>query len=168
MRFWLSLFLLTFAPSATAATEGCRLCAPREREQDARAIGGMSVEVQTSLDFDRVLLTGEAGGTARLGPDGSRSSSGSVGPVSGRVMVGSVLIRGEPNRQIRVDLPNRIELVALNGARVTLERVVSDLGPYPRLDASGRLTVRFGGELRVTGTAEGDYRGDVPITVDYL
>lgn len=128
----------------------------------------MSVEVQTSLDFDRVLLTGPAGGTARLLPGGGRSSSGAVAPVSSRSVVGSVLVRGEPNRQVRVDLPGRIELIAFNGARLTLDRVVSDLPAYPRLDARGELTVRFGGELLVTGTAEGDYRGDVAITVEYL
>ncbi len=133
-----------------------------------RAPAGMSVEVQTSLDFDRVLLTGPAGGTARLEPTGARSSSGAVAAVSGRSMVGSVLIRGEPNRQVRVDLPRRIELIALSGARLTLDRVVSDLPAYPRLDGRGELTVRFGGELLVSGTAEGEYRGDVAITAEYL
>ena len=49
-----------------------------------------------------------------------------------------------------------------------IERVSTDLGSAPRLDASGRLTVRFGGELRVQGEAEGDYRGQVPVTVEYL
>jgi hypothetical protein len=30
------------------------------------------------------------------------------------------------------------------------------------------LRFRFGGELDVSGNVEGDYRGDIPITVDYL
>jgi hypothetical protein len=38
----------------------------------------------------------------------------------------------------------------------------------PQLDSSGNLAFRFGGRLSVAGDAEGDYRGDVPITVEYL
>ena len=37
----------------------------------------------------------------------------------------------------------------------------------PQLDAAGNLTFRFGGRLRVSGDADGDYRGDLPITVEY-
>jgi len=128
----------------------------------------MSLEVETSLDFDRVVLIGESGGTARIGADGSRSSSGGVGTLSGRTMVGTVMIRGEPGRHIRVEVPNRIDLFGLSGDRLTLLRVITDLGPSPRLDSTGRLTFHFGGELAISGNSEGDYRGDVPITVDYF
>ena len=128
----------------------------------------MSLEVETSLDFDRVVLVGESGGIARLGPDGSRSSSGAVGSLSGRTMVGTVVIRGEPGRHVRVEVPNRIDLFSLSGGRLTLLRVITDLGPSPRLDSTGRLTFHFGGELAISGNAEGEYRGDVPITVDYF
>jgi len=38
----------------------------------------------------------------------------------------------------------------------------------PRLDSGGKLTFRFGGRIRVTGNADGDFRGDLPITVEYL
>ena len=37
----------------------------------------------------------------------------------------------------------------------------------PRLDSAGNLTFRFGGRLHVSGDAEGDYRGDLPITAEY-
>ena len=46
--------------------------------------------------------------------------------------------------------------------------IFSDLPAQPRLDSQGLLTFRFGGELHVQGDASGDYRGDVPINVDYL
>jgi hypothetical protein len=36
-----------------------------------------------------------------------------------------------------------------------------------RLDSAGSLSFRFGGRLTISGDAEGDYRGDVPITVEY-
>jgi len=36
------------------------------------------------------------------------------------------------------------------------------------LDGAGNLSFRFGGRLRINGDADGGYRGDVPITVDYM
>lgn len=127
----------------------------------------MQLEVETSLDFDQLVLTGPAGGVARLGPDGSRLTQGALGSLSGRAMVGEVVIRGEPGRIVRVDLPSRIDLYG-NGGTLSISRITSDLSSAPRLDGEGRLRVRFGGELAVSGDAEGNYRGDVPITVEYL
>jgi hypothetical protein len=83
-------------------------------------------------------------------------------------MTGEVLIRGEPGRQVRVDLPTRIDLYGFAGGALAITRITSDLPIIPRLDSEGRLRVRFGGELFVGGDAEGEYRGDVPITADYL
>jgi hypothetical protein len=57
---------------------------------------------------------------------------------------------------------------SLRGGEVTMDEIVSDLPSVPRLDSAGNLNFRFGGRLKVTGDAEGDYRGDVPITVEYL
>ena len=51
---------------------------------------------------------------------------------------------------------------------MVFEEVTTDLPSLPRLDGSGRLTFRFGGRLHVRGDAEGDYYGDLPITVEYL
>ncbi|WP_169738080.1 DUF4402 domain-containing protein [Sphingomonas astaxanthinifaciens] len=147
----------------------CRLCGEGDTltAPDEKA-GPVALEVQTSLDFDRVILTGTAGGTAHVGPDGSRSTSGALAPMTGRAMNGDVVIRGEPNRQVRVELPRRIELYGFSGGMLTITAITSDLPAFPRLDAEGRLRIRFGGELYVSGDAEGTYRGDVPITVDYL
>ena len=48
------------------------------------------------------------------------------------------------------------------------DHVTTDLPPLPRLDAAGNLSFRFGGRLFVTGDADGQFRGDLPITVEYL
>ena len=155
--------------SSAAGAQQCRLCGVDEAGgREASAIVPMTVEVETSLDFDRLVLTGPSGGTARLGADGSRATSGGIAEFSGRAMVGSMVIRGEPGRAVRIDLPSRIELQGWNGASIVIERIGSDLPDSPRLDASGRLGFRFGGELSVQGDSEGEYRGDIPITVEYL
>jgi hypothetical protein len=126
------------------------------------------LEVETSLDFDSLVLTGAAGGMARLGPDGSRLTSGAVEALSPRAMSGELLIRGEPGRAVRVSMPERIDLFGSTGGTLTIQSLASDLPSSPRLDRDGRLRVRFGGELIVAGDAEGDYRGDIAITVEYL
>ena len=84
-----------------------------------------------------------------------------------RAMVGSVQVHGEANRAVRVELPHRIELYSISGGRITLDDVTSDLSSSPHLDAAGNLSFRFGGRLVLTGDADGPFRGDLPITVEY-
>jgi hypothetical protein len=83
-------------------------------------------------------------------------------------MPGTATIRGEPGRALRIELPRRITLYSLSGGEMTFDQVVSDLPSLPRLDSAGRLTFRFGGRLSISGNSDGDYRGDFPITVEYL
>ena len=153
-----------------AAPAQCRLCAAPTTDAPPEAVAGpVRIEVQTRLDFDQLVVIDDAGlGTARLLPDGTATTSGSVGVIGGRAMVGSVVVRGEPGRYVRIGLPGTIELYGIAGGRIRLDSLVTDLPAQPRLDSQGTLQFRFGGSLHVQGDAEGDYRGDVPITVDYL
>ena len=155
------------APHPAAAQ--CRLCGdPQTTRAEGPDKGEVRLEVETSLDFDRLILSGTGGGAAVLRPDGSASTTGSVTDVSPRAMVGTVVLHGEPGRTIRIDVPRRIVLHSLSGGEVSFDDVVSDLPSVPRLDSAGNLTFRFGGRLTVSGDAEGDYRGDLPITAEYL
>ena len=148
----------------------CRLCAtPTTVVTGENATDAMRIEVQARLDFDQIVLTDGGGtGTARLLPDGSSSTSGAVGAISGRAMVGTVVVRGEPGRLVRVDLPAAIALHGRAGGTIRLDSLVTDLPGQPKLDSQGMLQFRFGGALHVEGNVDGDFRGDVPITVDYL
>lgn len=169
------LLALVLAAAAAAvvgawpASGQCRLCATPTTtpagEADAPLV---TLEIETSLNFDRLILYGPGAGSASIRPDGSSSADGSVTSVSPRAMVGSAIIRGEPGRGVRIELPPRIVLRSFNGGEVIVEDVVSDLPPLPRLDASGRLSFRFGGRLRIEGDSEGEFQGDLPITVEYL
>ena len=155
-------------PAAVPAQ--CRLCAT----PTTGAIGEdksdvIRLEVQARLDFDQLILMDSASpGSARLLPDGTSSVSGSIGALGGRAMVGSVIVRGAPGRLVRIALPSSISLYGLAGGSIRLDSLVTDLPSQPRLDSQGALQFKFGGELHVNGDASGDYRGDVPITVDYL
>ena len=168
---FLPVLALAVGMSALAMPAGaqCRLCdTPTTTRDDPSGNGPVSLEIETSLDFDRLILLGAGEGSATLLPNGQRSVSGMVGDLSGRAMVGSALVHGEAGRSVRVELPSSIELYSLSGARITIEDIVSDLPSGARLDAAGALSFRFGGRLHISGDAEGEYRGDVPITVEYL
>lgn len=154
--------------SAPAGAQ-CRLCStPTTSRDEPQANDKIALDVQTSLNFDQLVLGGSGDGSATIRPDGSTQNVGAVTDVSPRAMVGTVVLHGQPGRMIRVDLPSRIILHSVNGGEVTFDDVVSDLPSIPRLDSQGTLTFRFGGRLHVSGDAEGQYRGDLPITADYL
>jgi hypothetical protein len=168
----LALSLAAFAAAAAGswpASGQCRLCnVPTTARPDDTNSAQVSLEIQTNLDFDRLILSTAAAGGVLVRPDGSASVQGAVAGVSPRVMVGSAVVRGEPGRAVRIELPPRIVLYSVGGGQITLDAVMSDLPAFPRLDASGRLTFRFGGHLQVRGDSDGAYHGDLPITVEYL
>jgi len=157
------------AAGAGEARAQCRLCpAPTTEAEKLDSEDALQLEVEASLDFDRLVLLGSGTGAATLLPSGERSATGSVATVSARAMVGSVTVRGEAGRSVRVELPARVDLYSLSGGRITIEEIETDLASDPRLDSGGSLTFRFGGRLTISGDADGEYRGDVPITVEYL
>lgn len=154
---------------AAPARAQCRLCEqPTTQRPEAEPKGAISLQVETGLDFDRLVRIAPGEGSATLLPDGSRQVSGTIVAISGKAMVGHVRIRGEAGRSLVVELPERVELYSVGGSRITIDEIVSDLPASPRLNGGGVLTFRFGGRLTVDGEAEGEFRGDVPITVEYL
>lgn len=174
-NFALPVALALFGATASAVPAAgqevaapCRLCSPSEGQAELKADVPMKLEVEGRLDFDQLILSGSGEGRAELGPDGSRIASGSVTAISARAMVAEVMVRGEPGRQLRVELPRDIELHGLNGGSIRLESIKSDLPAMPRLDSNGRLSFRFGGIVRISGSADGEFRGDVRVNVEYF
>jgi Domain of unknown function (DUF4402) len=167
-RALLFVALVLFAPGVAPASGPCRLCS-KPVTSPSQSIDGDPIEVaiETNLNFGQLVLAGDGQGAALVRPDGSNGSEGALASVSARAMVGSASVHGLPGRAIRVELPRRIDLYSLSGGRITLDQVVSDLPSLARLDAEGNLNFRFGGRVTVTGESEGDYRGNVPITVEY-
>ena len=164
----IALALLAAAVPQTAAAQ-CRLCdQPSMQLPPESADGDVQLSIETSLDFDRLIFSGQGMGAATVRPDGSNSAEGIVTAVSPRATVGTIVVHGQPGRALRVDVPHRIELYSVSGGRVTLDQVTTDLPAMPRLDSAGNLSFRFGGRLVVTGDADGQFRGDLPITVEYL
>jgi hypothetical protein len=165
-----SLALAALLGGASAPLRAqCRLCdTPTTGVPQSDDGGPIELQVEATLDFDRLVLLGAGSGTATLQPNGERSASGTIATVSASAMVGSVSIHGEPNRAVRVDLPPSINLYSVNGAKIAIDEIETDLPSLATLDSAGNLNFRFGGRLQITGDAEGQYRGDIPITVEYL
>ena len=146
----------------------CRLCStPSTAPVQDTTADDVRIEIETNLDFDRLIVGSEGGGDATLRPDGSSLATGaiSMGP---RTRVATVIVHGTPGRPLRIDVPRRIDLFSLEGNRLTFEQVESDATDLPKLDTAGNLTFHVGGRLRFLGSEDGDYRGDLPITVEYL
>jgi len=155
--------------SSEPAAAQCRLCdTPTTARTEAASGEDIRLEIETSLSFDRLILSGAGAGTALIRPDGSTSAQGAVSDIGPRAMVGSAVVHGQPGRAVRIELPRRILLHSINGGQISFDDVASDLPSIPRLDGSGTLSFRFGGRLTVSGDADGEYRGDLPITVEYL
>lgn len=146
----------------------CRLCSPADGKVEDKPATPVSLDIETSLDFDRLILASQGIGSAELGPDGARIVSGSVASMGARAVVGEVVIRGEPGRALRIMLPDSIELHGLAGGSIQLESIRSDLPSLPRLDSNGSLRFRFGGAVRIIGDADGEFRGSIPLDVEYL
>jgi hypothetical protein len=165
----LLLAAIAAAAAGTSPAGGqCRLCdKPTTALSQSADDDGIELEIQSSLDFDRLILAGDGQGAALIRPDGSSAAQGALARVSPRAMVGTAVVHGAAGRAIRVELPRRIDLYSVNGGQITVDDVISDLPSLPRLDSAGNLSFRFGGRVTVTGSSEGQYRGNMPITVEY-
>lgn len=168
----LGLLALGAAASASiAAPRGdCRLCVadPKARVATEDKTDSMSLQVEAGLVFDGLILRDDGSGSAVIRPDGTTEVGGSVAAISARAMVGRAQVTGQPGRYVTVGLPRQIELYSASGGRLVIDSIESDLPPAPRLDSRGILRFRFGGRLQVQGSAEGTYRGEIPVTADYL
>jgi hypothetical protein len=158
-----SLALLA-APLAQAGAQHCASCLGR----DTRQAAPLRIEIVSDLEFSRMALTGSEAGKAQIDPQtGSRRIEGGLVGLGGFTFKGRARITGEPLRAVRIDLPPVIAMTTIGGGRAELTDLVTDLPAFPVLDSSGRLEFSFGGELTVSGAAGGQFRGRIPINVDY-
>jgi hypothetical protein len=168
---WLGLALLvaSLGSLSVPAVAQCALCGITPGDASAgQEAAPLEIELETTLDFDRIIIDGNGGGTVRLMPDGTSDSSGGVESVSGRVRIGRVVIHGEPGRAIHVDFPKSIELTGMQGTVIRVSALITNLPDSPTLDSSGQLAIDFGGELKVEGGVDGDFRGNLLVRADYL
>ena len=147
----------------------CQLCGTGAAAADLiRPATPLRLEVQTRLEFDKIVFGGIGEAQVALSPGGAATMSGATTATGARAMPGSVLIRGEPGRAVRIDLPRQVDLFGEGNGAIRIERLVTDLPAFPRIGDDGSLSFRFGGDLRISGDSDGAYRGSIDIIVEYL
>lgn len=160
-------------PTAAWAQESirapCRLCGSASAGENGKAPPTpLRLEVQTRLEFDKVVFGGTGQALVTMSPDGVTRMTGAASATGARAMPGSVLIRGEPGHPVRVDLPHQVQLFGEGNGAIQIDSIVTDLPPFPRIGDDGTLSFRFGGDLRISGDGDGAYHGSVDIIVEYL
>lgn len=157
-----ALLALICAPLAGAAAEPCLVCA------SGSPATALTIEIVSDLEFSRMARSGRQEGEARIDPQtGSQRTAGGLVGLGGLTFKGRARIVGEPLRAVRIDLPPAITMSAAGGGKAELTDLVTDAPAFPVLDSSGRLEFSFGGRLTVTGAGSGNFRGRIPISVDY-
>lgn len=158
--------VLALLPMPAPAQDSCRLCysspgsTPGERP--------LSIEIYADLSLGKLALTGRSGGSVTVDPESSgKRTQGEMLDLGGSTITGRGLIRGEPLRDVRVDLPDRVPMAAPDGSEAELTGFSTNLPAHPVLDSNGRLEFTFGAKLIVRGSRGGNYRGRIPISVDY-
>ncbi len=165
-----SLALLIAAlllPSAPAlGQEGCRLCyadpmaKPGERP--------LTIEIWADLSFAKLALVSRSGGSAQVDAHGGgKSTQGDLIDLGGSAVTGRGRITGTPLRRVRIDLPGRVPMTTPDGAVAELTDFTTNLPADPQLDANGELEFTFGARMTVKTGRGGNYRGRIPISVDY-
>src|SRR3954470_15225032 len=87
--------------AAQPAQAQCRLCSTSVTTRaDEAADQRVTVEIETNINFDRLVVFGSNAGNAEIRPDGSRFADGAVTTVGPRAMVGTAVLHGEPNRSV--------------------------------------------------------------------
>jgi Domain of unknown function (DUF4402) len=159
VKLWMhpiACFALLFAAAAGDA------CLAQDRNETP-----LQVEIQTQLDFSRAA-SGGGGGQISVDPNSEmRSVEGDLVDLGGSALAGSAMVRGEPGRAVRIDLPRSVRMTGSSGGVIDIENLRTNLPPAPRLDGFGQLQFSFGGDLRVSGSIAGTFRGRIPITAEY-
>lgn len=156
-------------PMADArAQSGCRLCeetAPIVTQAAPRR--PLSIDITTAIDFDRMALIDTSGGAAEIDPATGQRRLYRLIDVGGLPMRGEVVIRGDPGRAVRVDLPTEVVMHAPGGRRLELVDMTTDLPAQPRIGSNGELRFSFGGRIDVDGDDVGRFHGRLRIHAEY-
>lgn len=159
------LALLSLSASASGQ-ETCALCFGSNNAAPGEA--PLSIEIHADLSFSRLALSGSGAGSAAIDPQsGVKRMDGGMIDLGGMPVQGRGRITGTPQRAVRIDLPRQVTMSTPDGTRAELTELVTNLPPFPLLDSAGTLEFTFGGKLNLKGHKGGNFRGRIPISVDY-
>lgn len=170
MKGAVAIFAGALAASSAFAQDAdtpprCKLC--REAEQQRPDVP-LRVEIDSGLSFSRLALAGRTDGSASIDPEtGRKWTEAGLIDLGGFAVSGRVIVTGEPLRYLHVEMPSRITLRSPHGAEAEVSEFRTSLEAMPRLDENGLLEFSFGGRLNTRGAEGGNFRGRIPIRIEY-
>jgi hypothetical protein len=164
-RLLCAAFLAGIPAAAAAGSDGCQLCS---ENRDASREAPLRVEIISGIDFSRMALSKRGEGSALIDPvTGSKATQGGLRDLGGLAFQGRAKVTGSPLRNVRIELPMRVVLRSHAGHEAILRNFTTDASPAPMLDANGQLEFAFGATLDGISGGGGNFRGRIPIRVDY-
>jgi hypothetical protein len=128
----------------------------------------LSITIESSLQVGRLALIGRDDGSAVIDPQtGAKRVGANMVDLGGLTFQGKATVTGQPLKPIRIELPQRVLLHSPSGAEAELSDFRTDLPGVAMLDAHGVLEFSFGATLSTKGAQGGDFRGRIPIRVEY-
>jgi hypothetical protein len=159
-----AVVILTCAAPSAGKEPACEFCVSGGGET-ARPL---RIEIESGIQFSRMALRGRADGDARIDPQtGEKVVGNNMIDLGGMSFHGRATVTGEPNRPVMIELPARVVLRSPDGAEATLSEFVTDLPSVAMLDRYGTLSFSFGARLSSQNARGGNFRGRIPIRVDY-
>lgn len=158
------------APGSTATTakpaSGC--CADPFGSIGPNGERPLSITIESGLSVGRLGLEGRKDGDAAIDPQtGNKRVGGNMVDLGGLSYQGKATITGQPLRPVRIELPQTVILNSPSGAEAELSDFRTDLPGVAMLDASGQLQFNFGATISSKGGQGGNFRGRIPIRVEY-
>lgn len=128
----------------------------------------LSITIESGLQVGRLGLTGRDDGSAAIDPQtGAKQIERNMVDLGGLTFQGKVTVTGQPLKPVRIDLPRSVVLRSPGGGEAELSDFRTDLPGVAMLDANGQLQFNFGATISSRNGEGGDFRGRVPIRVEY-
>lgn len=128
----------------------------------------LTITIESGLSVGRLGLQGRKDGDAAIDPQtGAKQVGANMVDLGGLSYQGKATITGQPLRPVRIELPPSVMLHNPTGAEAELSDFRTDLPGVAMLDASGQLQFNFGATITSKDGQGGNFRGRIPIRVEY-
>jgi hypothetical protein len=160
--------LIAAAPFPVQAQSACQLCAAAPSVPQPNPVRVLQIEIDATLDFSTAAHSDSGEGSIEIDPrTGQRRVTGGLIGLGGLALKGTVRLKGEPLRHVRITLPSSIMMQSTLGATAEIQKISADVSADPVLGLDGTLVFSFGGRMIVRGGAAGEFHGRIPITAEY-
>jgi hypothetical protein len=153
------------APAFGSADGGCSDPFAKPATSGERPL---SITIESGIQVGRLALTGRQDGNAAIDPQtGAKQVGPNMVDLGGLAFQGKATITGQPLKPVRIEMPRSVLLHSPSGAQAELSEFRTDLPPVAMLDANGQLQFNFGATITSKNAQGGDFRGRIPIRVEY-